>query len=238
MSDRPAGPVIEITGDTTSPDDFVPVLNEGAPPLDLPPGATLLPDGSVKLDLEFPRELTYRQVGSGTVVRGEHYDHLVLRRLSGRDVRRLLDSKNAIDLAIAISSGMTHARFNQLQNVMDSADVGAAQQVVNELLGDLSRDGLPVQAEETDEGIRLPLFYPATDGDGELRAEILFSRMTGADRKAIATAPDTLTWAMHRATGLTPKAAKELIDGMDGADVVAANRVIGFLAGNGRRTGR
>jgi len=80
----------------------------------------------VRLDLEYPRELTYRQVGTGTVVRGEQYDYLVLRRLTGKDVRRLLDTKNFVDLAIAISSGMTHAKFNQLQAVMDSADVGAA----------------------------------------------------------------------------------------------------------------
>jgi hypothetical protein len=120
---------------------------------------------------------------------------------------------------------------------MDSADVGAAQQVINELLGGM-KDGLPAHAEETPEGYRLPLMYAATDGDGETHSELLFHRMTGADRIAIAQAKDPLDWAFHRAARLTPKAAKALIDDMDGVDIVAAQQVIAFLSGSGRRTGR
>jgi len=227
---------IELAGDTMSPDALLPVLNEDAPPLELPDRATLLPDGTVRLDFEFPCKLEYRDT-RGTVARVETFDHLVLRRLQGPDMRRILDAKNATNAALARSAGLTPAKLALLVNAMDSADVGAAQQVINELLGGL-KDGLPAHAEETAEGYRLPLFYPATDGDGEAHTDLLFRRMTGADRIAISQAKDPLDWAFHRATRLSPKAAKGLIDDMDGADVVAAQQVIAFLSGSGRRTGR
>lgn len=231
---QPEAPAISVDLGGADPDAALPVLNEEAPPLNLPPRAKLLADGTVHLDLEFPTTLQYRPVGGGAVVRTERHEHLTFRRLGGKDVRRLLDAKNATDLAVAISAGLTHAKFAILQEKMDSADIGAAQSIINELLGDMTRDGLPPHAKETDEGIHLPLFYSADDGEGEHHTELLFKRMSGGDRKAIAGAADTLTWSLHRATGLTPKAAKVLIDNMDGADVVAANKVIGFLSGSGR----
>jgi hypothetical protein len=235
MSDQP-GLTMTVAGDAASPDTSLPVLNEGAAPLDLPERATLLPDGTVRLDLEFPCEVKYREVG-GQVARSDSYDHLVLRRLQGPDMRRILDAKNTTNAALARSAGLTPAKLALLLEKMDSSDVGAAQQVINELLGG-QKEGLPAHAEETDAGIRLPLLYPATDGDGEAHSELMFGRMTGADRAAIAQAKNPLDWAIHRATGLTPKAAHGLVDDMDGADIVAAQQVIAFLSGSGRRTGR
>ena len=172
------------------------------------------------------------------VARTEHRDSLTFRRLGGTDVQRMMDGKNATDLAISLATGLTPAKFALLKREMDSADLGAAEQIINELLGDVTKPGLPPHAQETDEGIRLPLYFPADDGAGQGYTELLFKRMNGADRQAIAQAADTLSAALHRSTGMTPKTAKELIRRMDGIDAVAAQRVIGFLSGSGRPTGR
>ncbi len=216
--------------------DEVPVLNEAAAPMDLPERATLNADGSVTLILEFPCVIEFRALG-GKTISTESFDHLVLKRLHGLDMRAVLIAKNATNAALARSTGLSAAKLDLLLKKMDSADVGAAQQVINELLGGM-KEGLPDYAEETQDGIKLPLLYPATDADGTLHTELMFKRMTGADRMAIAQAKDPLDWAVHRATGLSVKAAKGLIDDMDGADIVAVQAAIAFLSGSGRRTGR
>jgi len=234
--DDDGGLVIQVAGEP-APGASIPVLNEELPPLDLPPRATQQADGTILLELEFPKTLEFRPVGGGAAVRSERFESLTFRRLKGPEVRRLMDVKNATDMAVAISTGLTASKYALLRQRMDSADVGAAEKIVSELLGDMSRQGLPAHADETPDGIRLPLFFPAADGDGATHTELLFKRLTGADRQAIANAQDVLGEAIRRAVGITPKAAKELVNDMDGADVVATQKVIGFLSGNGRRTG-
>jgi hypothetical protein len=213
------------------------VLNEAAPPLDLPERAVLNDDGSVTLTFEYPCTIEYRMVGAAGVARSESFDHLVLNRLRGPDWRKIVDAKNSTNTALARSAGLSPAKLDLLMKVMDSADMGAAQRVVAELLGGM-KEGLPAHAEETADGITLPLLYPATDGEGTAHSELVFKRMTAADRTAIGQAKDPMDWAIHRTTGLSPKAAKGLIDDMDAVDIMAAQEVISFLSGSGRRTGR
>jgi hypothetical protein len=227
---------INLGNPAAAADAAVPILNEAAPPMDLPERATLNDDGTVTLTFEFPCKIEYRMLGGG-VARTEDFDHLVLHRMRGLDMRKVLAAKNTDTAALAISAGLTVSKLELLMKVMDAADANAAERVVQELLGGMA-NGLPAHAEETADGVTLPLLYPATDGDGASQSELTFKRMTAADTKAIGQAKDPLDWAVHRTTGLSPKAVKGLIDDMDAADVVAAQRVINFLSGNGRRTGR
>ena len=227
-------PVILI-GDA-EPGAGVQLLSD-APPMDLPPGAVLNDDGSVTLTLDYPTAIILRTAGAGAVVRNEPVTQLVLRRLTGADVRKMIAAKNANTMALALSSGLGLAKLNMLQNVMDAADEAAAGIVVSELLGGMN-PGLPAQAEETPEGVTLKLWWPAADEEGTVCSEILFKRLTAAQRRQAADAPNLLDWGVALSTGMTPKVAKTLVDAMDGADAMAVNQVILFLCGSGRRTSR
>lgn len=218
------------------PDTSVPLLTE-APPMDLPRGATLNGDGSVTLTLDYPKALKFRTPGSEFVVREEPITQLVLRRLTGADVRKMIAAKNAVQMALALSSCMGLAKLSLLVQVMDATDEAAANEVVSELLGGFGPE-LPARAEETPEGITLKLWQPAADEEGTVHAEIAFKRLTAAQRRQAADAPNLLDWGVSLSTGMTPKLAKTLVDSMDGADAMAVNQVILFLCGSGRRAGR
>ena len=218
------------------PDDGIPVLFDG-PPMDLPPGATLNADGSVTLALQHPFTLQFKPIGSDQVAREEPFDFLIFRRLGGADVRKMIGAKNAADMALALCTGLGPAKLSLVQKLMDAADEGAASEVVSELLGGL-KAGLPPHAEDTPDGIVLPLFKPATDEQGTAFSSLTFKRLTAERRRAAADAPNLLDWGISWATGLSPKAAKSLVDDMDGADAMGVNLVILFLCGSGRRTGR
>lgn len=219
-----------------APDSAVPLLTN-FPPMDLPPGATQNADGSVTLTLDYPKPLKFRLVGSDTVTREEPVTELRLRRLTGADVRKMIAAKNSVTAALAFSSGLGLGKLALLQEVMDAMDDAAANIVVSELLGGM-KPGLPDHAEDTAEGILLPLWQPVAAEDGTVHASILFRRLTAAQRRQASDAPNLLDWAVHLATGMTPKQAKTLVDSMDGADALAVNQVILFLCGSGRRTSR
>ena len=221
---------------TDTPDDGVPVLFEG-PPLDLPANAEQNPDGSVTLTLKRPFELKFRPAGSEQVARVEPYTHLLLRRLTGADVRKMIAAKNAADMALALSSGLGPAKLNMMRPKLDAADEGAAGEIVSELLGGM-KPGLPAHAEEADDAVVLPLFKPAIDGQGMVWDRLTLKRLTAQERRQAADADNLLDWAVARATALSPKLAKGVVDDMDGADAMGVNQVILFLCGSGRRTGR
>jgi len=212
-------------------------LCEGEP-LDLPERAELQPDGSVVLPFEAPATISYRPVDGGEA-RSESVDHLVLRRLKGAQIRRVMDASRtrAAGLALALCCGISEAKLTLLFKAMEAGDLIAANQVVAALIG-VNGEGLPEKAvEQPDGSIVLPLRAPATDGDGTQHAELVFRRFKADALIAMQNAKDLLGTALHRATGLSLKAAAALIDDMDGADVMAAQRVIGFLSGLGRRSG-
>ena len=213
--------------------DHVPVLNDLAPPLELPDGAVANPDGSVTLTFEAPVTIEFKAPGGAA--RTETYSSFLLRRMSGKTFRAMMESKTGGDLALARSSGLSPARLSLITDRMDAGDLMAARETIRELLG--RPDGtLPEHAVVTDEAVTLPLLWPV-DG-GEAPAELVFRKLVGGDLKRIALAEDTLAQTVHVATGLTPKEAKALLDIMDAADCAAVNGVVGFLAGSGRRTGR
>lgn len=225
-----------VIGDLTPVPAATAVLTE-APPLDLPRGAELNPDGSVTMTLDYPVTLKFRLAGSDAVTREEPVTQLVLRRLTGADVRKMIGAKNPSTMALSLSSGLGLAKLHTLQNVMDASDDAAAAEIVNELLGGFAA-GLPAHADETPEGITLPLMYPAADEDGTVRTEISFKRLTAVQRRQAGEAPNLLDWGASMATDVSPKTAKTLVDAMDGADAMAVNRVVLFLCGSGRRSGR
>jgi hypothetical protein len=219
-----------------APDISVPVLSDG-PAMDLPPNATLNADGSVTIMLDYPKVLKYRQPGSDQVVREEPVDSLTLRRLTGADVRKMIGAKNPTATALALASGLGAAKLHLLAQIMDARDDSAANEVVGELLGGMKM-GLPEHATETRDGVTLPLWRPTVDEEGTAHTEVLFKRLTAAQRRQAADAPNLLDWGVALATGITPKSAKFLVDAMDGADAMAVNQVILFLCGSGRRSSR
>lgn len=227
----------EIKIDLGTPGDDIPVLDE-APEAELPRGATRNPDGSVTVAFDRPVSLTYRQAVGGAV-KTETLDHLVLHRVTGAVMRKIQAKTVArgSQQALAAAARMTPARAALLWDKADAADLTAVQDVIAVLL-DLG-EGLPAHATEGDDGaITLPLRAPAQDGEGRTYEALVFRRMTGADMIAIAEGKDPLVVAVQRAQGISPKAAAELLDAVDAADVVGVQRVVGFLSGIGRTTGR
>lgn len=212
----------------------IPVLDEGFAALDLPPGCALNADGSVTVTFDRPATVRFR---TGSEEKTETHEGLTLRRLTGAQVLKAIEAKKTGTVALAFAAGLSPARLALLTDRADAADVTRLMNVVSELLGGLG-EGLPEHAAETEDGVTLPLRDLATDGDDGVHESLTFRRLTGGDLEAMAGAKDTLQVGIHRATGLTLKAVKGMLPVMDGADVMDAQRVIGFLSGSGRRTGR
>ena len=206
-----------------------------APPMDLPANAVLNADGSVTLTLEFPKELKFRVANGDQVVRSEPVTQLVLRRLTGRDLRAQTQAKDQQVEALALSSGLGRMKIAQLLNVIDAADDRAAADVIGQLLGDLPM-GLPPHAEDTPDGVRLPLWFPVTF-NGKVYDELTFRRLTGAQRRKLGEQDNIVDWGVGFATGLDRRDAMELVNLMDGADGMAVNRVVLFLCGSFRTRG-
>lgn len=215
--------------------DEAPVLREGAP-LDLPEGAVENSDGTVTLTLSSPVTLAFR-TAAGAVAVSEAIETLLFNRLTGAQARRFLNlgGRRGTKGAVAASVGMTEAKFALLNARIDAADQTAAFAVVGALL-DIGIE-LPDQAIENADGtIALPL-RPAPDG-AEVPESLTFRRLTGADRDAIAMAKDALLTGVQRSTGMKLADADTMLNEIDGADVLAAHRVVLFLSTSGRRTGR
>lgn len=230
--------VIDLGGASIgAPADAVPVLRDG-PVLDLPEGAVENADGTVALTFAEPVTITYRPVGGGAP-QSEVIEGFVLRRLKGAHVRRIMDASNAraSNLTIALAAGISEQKLSLIFKALDAPEMVKARQVTNALL-DAGGEGLPERALQNDDGsIILPLLYPAIDGDGEARDQIVFKRLKAEALVAMQGAKDFLSTSLHRASGLSLKAASGLIDDMDGADVNGCMRVIGFLSGIGRKSG-
>lgn len=220
---------IDLSGGAASPDAAPAPGVAEVPLLDLPAGAEAQPDGSVVLTLEYPVTVAFR----GAEDKARIVTSLTLRRLSGADVRRMTEAsaKRAMPMALAASAGETPARMALLTGLMDASDVNAASAVVSALL-DIG-DDLPERAREDGRTVVLPLLFPVPD-----REEIVFRRLTGADLLAIGGAKDVVCQALARSAGMSPAEARELFDALDGADAMGVQRVIGFLSGTGRTTGR
>jgi hypothetical protein len=205
--------------------------------LDLPEGAEAQPDGSVLLTLSYPR--TIRQKRAGMDAHDEIYESLVLHRLTGADVRAVMaaSESRAVQVAVAKSLRMRAPDAAVLMDRLDGADFTAVGEVVTALLG-MGQPGLPDQVEEVDGTYVLPLREAVDHPDGGGVLELVFKRLTGQDLIEIGRAKDTLPTAIARSTGIKLSSVQTMFDAMDGADVMACNRVIGFLSRNGRKTGR
>jgi hypothetical protein len=227
--------------DFTGGADEVPFLIEDAAgdPLPLPEGATRNADGTVTLTLAYPVTLTFRLPG-GPEVQQKSFAELVLRRLTGLDMRRVIGARGgrSAQVALARSADLSEARIALLYAKMDASDISAANAVVASLCGFDTEEGLPASAVTGDDGaITLPLSAPVEPQGFAPRHDLVFRRLRGDDLIAISQSKDLLPTAMARATGLSPKEANAVFDAMDAADIMAMQRVVGFLSGSGRRIG-
>jgi hypothetical protein len=232
-----------VIGGAVEDDADVVILNEAAGTPDLPAGATFLPDGSVRYTLSFPIAIRTR-ASVGAAVTNESFSELVFRRLKGPDMRKIMVAKGRMTIvALTRSCGLSAARAAVLYDRMDAKDISAASDVVAILGGFNEMDGLPTHAEVTDEGkIILPLLHPESGGEFELPEKFVMRRMTGADLIAIsqggAKGAEMTINALARTTGITLKDASDTFDAMDAEDIMALQRTVGFLSGNGQKTGR
>lgn len=199
---------------------------------ELPDGASVQPDGSVLLHLAYPVQLAFRAAGDAGA-KAEAIDRLSFRRLTGADVGKITAAADARATMVALGCalGWTPARVALLMERIDAADMTAAAAVIAALLE--PGDGLPERAREEDGKVVLPLLVPVGGVN-----EITFRRITGADLQAIARAKDMLPTALARASRIPLPEARTLFDEMDGADAIGVSRVVGFLSGTGRTTGR
>ena len=230
------GPTSIAIGDALAP--ALPVLDEGVAPMDVSaiPNATLNDDGSITLLLDYPRTVNFGSVGqAGT--QAASYETLTFRRLTGAQFLKLLRRPRMLEAGMAASTGLQEARMALLLDKMDTSDIFAMRAAFEQIMGGMG-DGLPEHAEETPDGIVLPLRFPVPDGSGDVHHDLVFHRMNGADLKAIEQAKDlVLPTRMARSTGLVLKVAREVFDAMDAADAYDANRVARFLSSSGRKTG-
>src|SRR5579875_3400678 len=93
------------------PADDVPVLREQDGP-ELPANAVLNPDGGITLTFERPVTLTFR-TAAGDTAKSEQHVSLVLRRLTGADMRKVLSApgNKGTDVAPALSAGILPAKL-------------------------------------------------------------------------------------------------------------------------------
>jgi hypothetical protein len=212
----------------------VPVLREGDA-LDLPEGAVENPDGTVLLTLSSPVAVALSSAG-GAVAVSETIETLLFKRTTGAQARRFLrlGGRAGSKSVIAACVGMNEATFARLNARADAADVTAMFGVVGALL-DLGVE-LPDKARESADGtIVLPL-RPSPEG-AELPESLMFRRLTGAHLDLIARAKDSLVTGVQLSTGMKLAEVDALLNDCDGADVLAAHRVVLFLSMSGRRTG-
>ena len=222
-----------VVGDIEAGAD-VPVLLDGRY-LSLPANAVLNPDGSVTLTLIAPTMLRYSRQGA---LAEERIEALTMRRLNGIDVGKMRAARDPTNMALALSFGYSPAKLDLLLRELDARDAGAAEDILGEFLDMSDAGGLPSHAEQTEAGVVLPMVeHPASDEAGGSYDSFTFRYLTAAEMRQAKDAPDRLAWAVSFATGLTPKAAKEVLASMDGADAMAMSRVVGFLSRGGRKTG-
>ena len=145
FSDSAAGTHFDLGGDDeivnedegTSPASGTPladdVVDEDADldPADrLPKGAVRNADGSVTLELRFPRTIKSKKGGkiSETV-----HDRLVFHRLTGADQRAIASASEEMMSVVAFSRStrINQAVMNALWDKMDGADLTAGGQVIN-----------------------------------------------------------------------------------------------------------
>lgn len=110
-------------------------IDEKADGAKLPRQASLNSDGSVTLTLMQPVSLKWRPA-SGGEVQEERYAQLIMKRLKGADMIKIMDADRA-DMAvvsIACSVGMNAPRFRHIFERMDAVDIAAASQVVSYFL--------------------------------------------------------------------------------------------------------
>lgn len=136
--DEPKHELVELPEDGAGEraDGAVVTIREDQDADALPPHAEEQEDGSVRLPLKHPRTLRWKPSGGGAA-REEHYEALVLRRLTGADMRAIAAAKAAdvIVVALARSSGLTQGVMAALFDRLDGADARAAGDVVAYFLG-------------------------------------------------------------------------------------------------------
>lgn len=208
------------------PEAAIPTLWEG-PPLDLPAGAALNPDGSVTVTLAHPFDLQYRQAGD--VIRSERITEAVIHRMNGADMLRVMKAKDRERAAMIAALRITPARYELWAQHMDARDESLLGEVVAEIM-QAGRTGLSAQAEDHGDAVTLRLLLPANDDQGTLWEEIRFPRLTVVARRRIGEADEPLVAFVQHGTGLTPKSARALVHAMDAADVAGVMGVRGFLS--------
>ena len=117
--------------------DVVLLAPEAAEGDKLPAQAALQADGGVLLTLRFPVVLRF-QSSATSQVREERHDTLHMSRLTGGDMRAVMNAGggNGITVGIAKSCRMPLAKFNAFYDRMDGADAMAAAAVLNYFLSD------------------------------------------------------------------------------------------------------
>jgi hypothetical protein len=123
-------------GEATGEDTPVVVLDEAAAADPLPERAVRNEDGSITLPLLYPVTLKFKKASSGDV-REETLEELVMRRLTGADMRAITAASNGhmVAVGIARSARIGEAKMMALFDRMDGADANAAAQVVGFFLG-------------------------------------------------------------------------------------------------------
>ncbi len=200
--------------------------------VDLPPGADWTAEGGVFFTLDEAVELK-RAVDSQMV--SETVTVLHFSRLSGDDVIAILGApKTHADIVmIARALKRKQSEAAQLRDKVVAPDLSAIVEVLGAILE--MGDGLPPRAEQDGDVIKLPLYGALDDGTTEL----CFHKLYGKDLTQIGRAKDLVL-----ATGISVATRRPLAEvrgwlgKMDGADVIAAQRIIGFLSRSGRKTGR
>lgn len=122
------GPVIQAG--TEDPD----IVDEDLDPADqLPKHAVLNGDGSVTLPLHYPKTIKSRKGGK---IKERDYTELRFHRMTGADQRAIAaasDESSAV-VSFARSTRVNEAVMNALFDKMDSSDINAGGQVLNNFL--------------------------------------------------------------------------------------------------------
>jgi hypothetical protein len=179
----------------------------------LPDGATEGADGTITLTLGH---------GAGEAP----VDCLILRRLNGGDMVKLLRSPALESQAVAMAAGWTLRACLDRSSRWQPSDLDRAGEVLVLLTG-VGQEFPERAVAEAGRAIRLPFNHPARDGLGIWRRELVFRPLSSARLAGIPRNTERAIPAfVHHSTGIPLPQVRGLLDHMDATDFSAVHQVI------------
>jgi hypothetical protein len=135
----PANPALATDASTAEADGVAVIADEEDGDKKLPARAIKRDDGSIELPLHVPVVLKWKKGANGIVVEDPPIDRLVMRRLTGKDVRQVMSaagSDNFFPLltGMCVKADFPQHKWTSIFDRMDGSDTAAAISIAQHFL--------------------------------------------------------------------------------------------------------